>query len=73
MKTKKLIKKPDLKIQSGQDGVWLHFKTSTGLSASINLHVMFGPGGRIFDMAICQWAKEYAIESAHGFGLGGTN
>lgn len=61
MRLKSLVKKPSLKIQSGQDGVWLHFKTSTGLSAGINLHVMFGDEGRITDKAICQWAKEYAI------------
>jgi hypothetical protein len=57
---KTLIKEPQLKIQSGQDGVWLHFKASNGISSSINLHLQ--EGSMVKD-GLRQWAKDYAIKN----------
>jgi hypothetical protein len=59
---KKLTNNPELTIDSGHDGVWLHFKTKSGKSASVNLHV-FCNGGSIIDNAITEWAKDYAREN----------
>lgn len=59
-KMKILIESPELRIDSTQDGVWLHFKTSTGLSAAVNLPVVFGKDGTIVDKAINQWSKEFS-------------
>lgn len=58
---KTLIKDPKLKIQSGQDGVWLHFSTSAGQHASLNLHMQ--QRDSIIGKAITAWAKEYAIKN----------
>ena len=56
-----IIKTPELKVDSTQDGVWLHFKTSTGNRASVNLHVTFDKHN-IIDAAIREWAREYATQ-----------
>jgi hypothetical protein len=61
--TQVIIENPELKIQAGEDGVWLHFKTCNGNRySSINLSVLFdgSPHSAICDNTIQQWAKEYA-------------
>jgi hypothetical protein len=57
--TQVLVENPELKIQSGQDGVWLHFKTRDRYS-SINLSVYFCSERSMHDAVIVEWAKEYA-------------
>lgn len=59
MKTEILIKEPELKIQSCDDGIWLHFKIGSK-HASINLVNIFGKEGRIVDDTIIAWCKKYA-------------
>jgi hypothetical protein len=54
-----LIKKPELKISSNDCGVWLHFKTKTGLSASLNLPLT-KDRQTIVGKALFEWSKEYA-------------
>lgn len=54
---KTIIKNPKLKIQSSEDGVWLHFKASNGKSAAINLTNQVGDG--IIQKALRQWAVDY--------------
>ena len=60
MKQKTLIKNPQLKIQSDNDGVWLHFKASNGIHASLNIHMM-KDDGTIVGQCLTQWAKDYAL------------
>jgi len=58
---KTIIKKPLLKISSNDDGVWLHFKTSKGLNASLNLHLQ-KDAATIVGQALFDWSKEYAAK-----------
>ena len=51
--------KDRLEIQSGTDGVWLHFKTKEGPHAAINLSEG-GIGGPITRAAIRKWCEEFA-------------
>lgn len=57
---KTVIEQPELKIQSVQDGVWLHFKTATGRHAGINM-ANLKDDGTITGKALTEWAREYAI------------
>ena len=60
--TKTVLEQPELKIQSGGDGVWLHFKTNKGCSASINLPNIYGQaGGNFVADTIMEWCREFAI------------
>jgi hypothetical protein len=56
---KTLLQNPELKIQSSNDGVWLHFKASDGRAASLNVHLI-RQDGSIVQGALVQWAKEFA-------------
>jgi len=58
---KTIIREPKLKIQSGKDGVWLHFSTGAGRSASLNLHQQLP--GDIIGKILTEWAKEYALKN----------
>jgi len=53
-----IMESPRLRIQSGEDGVWLHFSTANGEHAGINLSNM--NRGDIIGNNIRAWAKEYA-------------
>jgi hypothetical protein len=51
---------PKLQIQSGSDGVWLHFHARNGLSSSLNLDAMAEEtGGAIIGRALAAWCDEY--------------
>lgn len=59
-----LTTKPQLSIQSSNDGVWLHFSTSDGKRhSSINLSVIFDREN-LSDLIIVEWCKEYATKEA---------
>lgn len=58
-----LIKSPELRIQSGEDGVWLHFTTSKGDAASLNLH-MQRHESTVIQHALTEWAREFAASTA---------
>ena len=62
-----LINKPELKINSCQDGVWLHFATSNGKHAALNLHLQ-KEASSIIGQTLTQWAKEYALQDQQGKG-----
>lgn len=49
---------PDLFVQASEDGVWMHFKSPSGKSSSLNLDTFF-VGDRIVDKAIREWAHNY--------------
>ena len=59
MKQKTLVKTPQLKIQTSDDGVWLHFKAGGGISASLNIALIKNEG-TIVGQCLTQWAKDYA-------------
>ena len=60
MKQKTLVETPQLKIQTSDDGVWLHFKASNGISASLNIALIKNEG-TIVGQCLTQWAKDYAL------------
>jgi len=47
-----------LHLETGNDGVWLHFKTRKGKRAAVNLFV-YGIGKPLDSEAIKTWAQEY--------------
>lgn len=51
-----------LSINTGRDGTWLHFSTSTGLYASINVENMAGDGG-IIKRALLDWCKDRRLQA----------
>jgi hypothetical protein len=61
---KTLIKNPELKIDSKEDGVWLHFSTCD-YHASINLPVAFNKmfPNTITETAMRRWCEAFARTS----------
>ena len=54
-----------LTINVGTDGVWLHFRSKSGLYVSINANNMAeGREGRIIDRALRQWCMDRGIQAA---------
>ncbi len=54
-----------LTINVGTDGVWLHFRSKSGLSVSLNANNMAeGLGGRIIDRGLRQWCMDRGIQAA---------
>lgn len=49
-----LVEKPELKVQRGYDGVWLHFKTANGNCVSVNV----SGEGSVMNTCILQWFDE---------------
>lgn len=47
-----------LPITVRQDGTWLHFETSTGISAAVCLEHFAESAGPIVKVAILDWCKE---------------
>lgn len=47
-----------LTINSGRDGVWLHFSSSTGQYASINVDAMVEHYGAITGRALRDWCAD---------------
>lgn len=58
------IEKPlcmGLSIFSGDDGVWLYFKTKNGNSQCLNISSKFGEDRYEYNPTLLQWAKEVAL------------
>lgn len=54
----------ELTINSGRDGVWLHFKASNGQSASINVDNMAVGRGGITGSALSCWCDDQRLRAA---------
>ena len=47
----------DLTIGCGRDGTWLHFTSSTGRSASLNIEALAERNGSIIGWALRDWCN----------------
>lgn len=57
---KTIVNEPKLSIDVKSDGVWLHFKPSTGKEAMLNLNAIYDDRKTIVGAAIAQWCDEFA-------------
>ena len=58
-----------LTINVGRDGTWLHFKASSGLSASLNADVMAEDKGSICGAALKGWCADRQKQAAEIKGI----